>query len=215
MPYSVKQVRRNLWRARCADCGRDEIPVIGRNISFDVRDDLCSHTELLEPESAAGLDDGGPYAVAEPRGAMQFVAEFAGDARADPADRRASDLAHQRMIETHATEITDATITRHARDLKRELDRLLALRPTNGEGIHLQAAIRVDARNKLLVFMTRRVLPAFSYDRCSSSMRTPSGVRRKAMWVPGRASCGSVVKVTPLALSSVTVLYRSCTVMPK
>ena len=53
-------------------------------------------------------------------------------------------------------EITDATMARHARDLKRELDRLLELRPTNGEGIHLQAAIRVDARDKLLVFLTRR-----------------------------------------------------------
>ena len=53
-------------------------------------------------------------------------------------------------------EIGDATIARHARDLKRELDRLLDLRPTNGEGIHLQAAIAVDARDKLLVFLTRR-----------------------------------------------------------
>ena len=53
-------------------------------------------------------------------------------------------------------EITDATIARHARDLKRELDRLIELRPTNGEGIHLQAVIRVDARDKLLVFLTRR-----------------------------------------------------------
>lgn len=53
-------------------------------------------------------------------------------------------------------EIADATIARHARDLKRELDRLLELRPTNGEGIHLQAAIKVDARDKLLVFLARR-----------------------------------------------------------
>lgn len=53
-------------------------------------------------------------------------------------------------------EITDATLARHARELKRELDRLLDLRPTNGEGIHLKAAIAVDARDKLLVFLTRR-----------------------------------------------------------
>ena len=52
--------------------------------------------------------------------------------------------------------ITDATIAKHARDLGRELERLLALAPTKGEGIHLQAAMRVDARDKLLVFMTRR-----------------------------------------------------------
>ena len=52
--------------------------------------------------------------------------------------------------------ITDATIARHARDLKRELDRLLDLEPTNGEGSHLRASMAVDARDKLLVFLTRR-----------------------------------------------------------
>ena len=52
--------------------------------------------------------------------------------------------------------LADATIAGHTRTLKRELDRLLALAPTKGEGIHLQAAIRVDARDKLLVFLTRR-----------------------------------------------------------
>jgi transposase len=53
-------------------------------------------------------------------------------------------------------QLADSTIARHARDLERELDRLLVLRPTRAEGIHLQAAIKVDARDKLLVFMTRR-----------------------------------------------------------
>lgn len=53
-------------------------------------------------------------------------------------------------------QITDATIARHARGLKRELERLLELRPNHAEGIKLQAAIKVDARDKLLVFMTRR-----------------------------------------------------------
>jgi transposase len=53
-------------------------------------------------------------------------------------------------------ELADATIARHARDLEHELDRLLDLKPSHAEGIHLQAAIRVDARGKLLVFMTRR-----------------------------------------------------------
>jgi transposase len=52
-------------------------------------------------------------------------------------------------------QITDATIARHARGLRRELDRLLALRPTNGEGIHLRAAMSLD-RDKLLVFLARR-----------------------------------------------------------
>jgi len=52
-------------------------------------------------------------------------------------------------------QIADATIAKHARDLKRELDRLLDLKPTNGEGIHLRAAMSLD-RDKLLVFLTRR-----------------------------------------------------------
>jgi transposase len=53
-------------------------------------------------------------------------------------------------------QITDATIAKHARDLKRELDRLLDLEPTNSEGNHLRASMAVDARDKLLVFLTRR-----------------------------------------------------------
>jgi transposase len=53
-------------------------------------------------------------------------------------------------------EISDATIAKHARDLKRELDRLLDLEPTNREGNHLRASMAVDARDKLLVFLTRR-----------------------------------------------------------
>lgn len=55
--------------------------------------------------------------------------------------------------------MTDATMARHRRDLERELDRLLALAPTNTEGRHLQAAMIVDARDKLLVFMRRRDVP--------------------------------------------------------
>ncbi len=53
-------------------------------------------------------------------------------------------------------EFDDATIERHARDLGRELDRLLALAPSNTEGNHLRASMSVDARDKLLVFLTRR-----------------------------------------------------------
>ena len=65
-------------------------------------------------------------------------------------------LKRARAIGRKRPEIGDPTIARHARDLKRELDRLIELQPTNGEGIHLQAVIRVDARDKLLVFLTRR-----------------------------------------------------------
>jgi transposase len=53
-------------------------------------------------------------------------------------------------------ELADATIARHARDLRRELDRLLDLEPSNSEGSHLRASMSVDARDKLLVFLTRR-----------------------------------------------------------
>ena len=42
-------------------------------------------------------------------------------------------------------QISDATIAKHARELGRELDRLLALEPTNSEGNHLLASMAVDA----------------------------------------------------------------------
>ena len=40
--------------------------------------------------------------------------------------------------------------------IERRLDRLLELEPTNADGRHLRDAIIVDARDKLLVFLTRR-----------------------------------------------------------
>jgi transposase len=52
--------------------------------------------------------------------------------------------------------LSDSTIKAYARTLERELDRLLKLNPTNAEGSHLRDAIIVDARDKLLVFLTRR-----------------------------------------------------------
>ena len=52
--------------------------------------------------------------------------------------------------------LTDATIKAYARKAERDLDRLLALAPTNTEGSHLRASIEVHARDKLLVFLTRR-----------------------------------------------------------
>jgi len=42
------------------------------------------------------------------------------------------------------------------RKLRRELDALLDLEPTNRQGNHLRAAMFVDCRERLLVFMTRR-----------------------------------------------------------
>jgi transposase len=52
--------------------------------------------------------------------------------------------------------LVDSTIKAYARTLERELDRLLELEPTNADGRHLRDAIIVDARDKLLVFLTRR-----------------------------------------------------------
>ena len=52
--------------------------------------------------------------------------------------------------------LADTTIKAYARTLERELDRLLELEPTNADGCHLRDAIIVEARDKLLVFLTRR-----------------------------------------------------------
>ena len=53
-------------------------------------------------------------------------------------------------------DLADATIKAYARELRRELDRLLGLRPTNTTGSNLKASIAVTARHKLLVFLRRR-----------------------------------------------------------
>jgi transposase len=56
--------------------------------------------------------------------------------------------------------LVDSTIAKHRRRLAGELDRLLDLKPTDLEGSHLRAAIAVTARDKLLVFLTRRDVEA-------------------------------------------------------
>lgn len=53
-------------------------------------------------------------------------------------------------------ELADSTIAAHRRRLTRELDRLIDLEPTDAEGSRLRATIAVTARDKLLVFLTRR-----------------------------------------------------------
>jgi transposase len=57
-------------------------------------------------------------------------------------------------------DLADSTIAAHRRRLDRELDRLLDLKPTDVEGSHLRATIVVTARDKLLVFLTRRDVEA-------------------------------------------------------
>ena len=53
-------------------------------------------------------------------------------------------------------DLADATIKAHQRRLQRELDRVLALKPTQADGRHLREAMLLDARDKLLVFFSRR-----------------------------------------------------------
>jgi transposase len=53
-------------------------------------------------------------------------------------------------------DLADSTIKAHARTLARDLDRLLELEPTNTDGRRLRDAMIGDARDKLLVFLTRR-----------------------------------------------------------
>ena len=52
--------------------------------------------------------------------------------------------------------LADTTIKAHARRLTAELDRLLELEPNEKNGRHLRDAMFVDARDKLLVFLSRR-----------------------------------------------------------
>ena len=73
--------------------------------------------------------------------------------------------------------LADTTIKGHARRLQCELDRLLALKPTQAEGRHLREAMLLDARNKLLAFLDRRdVEPT---NNASEQAPRPSVIFRK------------------------------------
>ena len=74
-------------------------------------------------------------------------------------------------------QLSDATIKSYARDLNRELDRLLELEPMQKDGSHLRATMQVDARDKLLVFMTRRDVEPTN-NGCERELR-PSVIFRK------------------------------------
>jgi len=52
--------------------------------------------------------------------------------------------------------LADATIKAYARDMRRDLDRLLELEPTEANGRHLRDSMIVDGHDKLLVFLMRR-----------------------------------------------------------
>jgi transposase len=53
-------------------------------------------------------------------------------------------------------DLADATIAAHRRRLERQLDQLLARKPTDAEGRKLRDAVALDCRGKLLVFLKRR-----------------------------------------------------------
>jgi transposase len=53
-------------------------------------------------------------------------------------------------------DLADATIAAHRRRLERELDQLLARKPTDAEGRKLRDAVALDCRGKLFVFLKRR-----------------------------------------------------------
>ena len=53
-------------------------------------------------------------------------------------------------------DLADATIAAHRRRLERQLERLLARKPTDAEGRKLRDAVYVDCTDKLFVFLKRR-----------------------------------------------------------
>jgi transposase len=53
-------------------------------------------------------------------------------------------------------DLADTTIAAHRRRLERELERLLALKPTDAEGRKLRDTVYVDCSDKLFVFLKRR-----------------------------------------------------------
>jgi hypothetical protein len=72
------------------------------------------------------------------------------------------------------------------RRLDRELDRLLDLKPTDVEGSHLRATIDVTARDKLLVFLTRRDVEDQQRERDlpQSDERVPLGMGGQSLRRP-------------------------------
>jgi transposase len=53
-------------------------------------------------------------------------------------------------------DLADATIAAHRRRLERQLERLLARKPTDAEGRKLRNAVYLDCHDKLFVFLKRR-----------------------------------------------------------
>jgi len=74
-------------------------------------------------------------------------------------------------------DLADATIAAHRRRLERQLDRLLARKPTDAEGRKLRDAVTLDCRHKLFVFLKRR--DAEPTNNASERALRPSVIFRK------------------------------------
>jgi transposase len=59
-------------------------------------------------------------------------------------------------VSRRRSHLADATIAAHRRRLERELERLLARKPTDAEGRKLRDAVALDCRDHLFVFLKRR-----------------------------------------------------------
>jgi transposase len=114
-------------------------------------------------------------------------------------------------------DLADATIKAHARRLHRDLDRLLALKPTQTDGRHLRDSMIVDGRDKLLVFLTRRdVEPTNNGSeralRASVIFRKVTNCFRSAWGAKVYADIRSVVATAALAGGSAFEAIRTCIV---
>jgi transposase len=74
-------------------------------------------------------------------------------------------------------DLADATIAAHRRRLERQLERLLARKPTDAEGRKLRDAVALDCRDKLFVFLKRR--DAEPTNNASERTLRPSVIFRK------------------------------------
>jgi transposase len=74
-------------------------------------------------------------------------------------------------------DLADTTIAAHRRRLERQLERLLALKPTDAEGRKLRDAVALECRDKLLVFLKRR--DAEPTNNASERALRPSVIFRK------------------------------------
>ena len=116
-------------------------------------------------------------------------------------------------------DLADATLKAHARALRRELDRLLASKPTNTAGSKLKASVAVTARDKLLVFATRRdVEPTNNGSerelRPSVIFRKVTGGFRSVWGAESYADIRSIVATGRLAGRSPLAAIRAALVAP-